>query len=56
MRKLKPHHVKPGKRSSHLKAYGKQGKYQEAPLNVTVRKALAERMEELPSGASSSWL
>jgi hypothetical protein len=54
--KLKPHRVKLGKRSGHLKAYGKRGKYREAPINVTVRAALAERMEELPGGVSSSWL
>jgi site-specific recombinase XerC len=42
--KLKPHHVKLGKRSGHLKAYGKRGKYREAPINVTGREALAEWM------------
>jgi integrase/recombinase XerD len=54
--KLKSPRVKLGKRSGHLKAYGKRGKYREVPINVTVRAALAERIEELPRGVSSSWL
>jgi integrase/recombinase XerD len=40
--KLKSPRVKLGKRSGHLKAYGKRGKYREVPINVTVRAALAE--------------
>ncbi len=48
--------MKLGKRSGHLKAYGKRGKYREAPLNVTVREASAEWMKEMPGRASSSWL
>ncbi len=52
--KLKPEHVKLGKRSGHLKVYGKRGKYREVPLNATAREALSERLEELPAG--SQWL
>lgn len=52
--KLKPQHVRLGKRSGHLKVYGKRGKYREVPLNVTAREALAEWLEELP--ADSEWL
>ena len=40
MCKLKPHHMKLGKSSGYLEAYGKRGKYREVPLNVTVREAL----------------
>lgn len=56
MCKLKPHRMKLGKRSGHLKAYGKRGKYREVSLSVKVRAALAERMKELLGGVSSSWL
>ena len=56
MCKLKPPRVKLGKISGHLKAYGKRGKYREVPINVPVRAASAERIEELPRGVSSSWL
>ncbi len=52
--KLKPEHVKLGKRSGHLTVYGKRGKYREVPLNVTAREALRELMETLPKG--SPWL
>jgi integrase/recombinase XerD len=52
--KLKPEHVKLGKRSGHLKVYGKRGKYREVPLNSTAREALSEWLEELPNG--SKWL
>ncbi|MEJ7816066.1 MAG: tyrosine-type recombinase/integrase [Rubrobacter sp.] len=52
--KLKPHHVVIGKRSGHLKVYGKRGKYREVPLNVTAREALSEWLKELP--AESEWL
>ncbi len=51
---LKPAHVKLGKRSGHLKVYGKRGKYREVPLNVTAREALEEWLEELPE--DPSWL
>lgn len=54
--KLKPHLVKLGKRSGHLKIYGKRGKYREVPLNVTARGALEEWLEELPGEAGSEWL
>lgn len=54
--KLKPEHVKLGKRSGHLAVYGKRGKYREVPLNVTARDALREWLEALPDGASSPWL
>ena len=46
MCKLKPHRVKLGKRSDHLKEYGKRCKYREAPINVTVREASAEWMKD----------
>lgn len=52
--KLKPHHVVIGKRSGHLKVYGKRGKYREVPLNVTAREALSEWLHEVPS--ESEWL
>lgn len=52
--KLRPEHVKLGKRSGHLTVYGKRGKYREVPLNVTAREALREWMEILPRG--SPWL
>lgn len=52
--KLKPGHVKLGRRSGHLTVYGKRGKHREVPLNVTVREALGEWMETLPEG--STWL
>lgn len=52
--KLEPNHVKLGKRSGHLKVYGKRGKYREVPLNVTARDAFSEWLEELPAG--SEWL
>lgn len=52
--KLKPEHVKLGKRSGHLTVYGKRGKYREVPLNVTAREALREWIETLPEG--SPWL
>jgi integrase/recombinase XerC len=56
--KLKPHRVKMGKRSGHLKIYGKRGKYREVPLNVTAREALSEWLKELPgeAGEPSEWL
>ncbi len=54
--KLKPHHVKMGKRSGHLKIYGKRGKYREVPLNVTARESLSEWLKELPGEAGSEWL
>lgn len=54
--KLKPEHVKLGKRSGHLTVYGKRGKYREVPLNVTAREALREWMGTLPGEASSPWL
>ncbi len=56
--KLKSSHVKLGKRSGHLKVYGKRSKYREVPLNVTVREALEEWLKELPSeaGEPSEWL
>lgn len=54
--KLKPHYVKMGKRSGHLKIYGKRGKYREVPLNVTAREALLEWLKELPGEAGSEWL
>jgi integrase/recombinase XerC len=52
--KLKPAHVKLGKRSGHLKVYGKRGKYREVPLNVTARGALSGWLKELPE--ESEWL
>lgn len=52
--KLKPDHVKLGKRSGHLTVYGKRGKYREVPLNVTARDALREWLDALPEG--SPWL
>jgi integrase/recombinase XerD len=51
---LKPGHVKLGKRSGHLKVYGKRGKYREVPLNATAREALSEWLKGLPTG--SEWL
>jgi integrase/recombinase XerC len=48
---LKPSHVKVGKRSGHLRVWGKRGKYREVPLNATAREALSEWMGELPAGA-----
>jgi integrase/recombinase XerC len=56
--KLKSAHVKLGKRSGHLKVYGKRGKYREVPLNVTAREALSEWLGELPdeAGEPSRWL
>lgn len=56
--KLRAHHVKVGKRSGHLKVYGKRGKYREVPLNVTAREALSEWPKELPREARepSGWL
>lgn len=58
LRGLKPHHAVIGKRSGHLKVYGKRGKYREVPLNVTAREALCEWLEELPgeAGEPSEWL
>ena len=52
--KLKPEHVKLGRRSGYLTVYGKRGKYREVPLNVTAREALKELIEMLPEG--SPWL
>ncbi len=52
--KLKPEHIKLGKKSGHLVVYGKRGKYREVPLNVTAREALREWTEPLPEG--SPWL
>ena len=52
--KLKPAHAVLGKRSGHLKVYGKRGKYREVPLNATAREALSGWLEELPEG--SPWL
>jgi integrase/recombinase XerD len=52
--KLKPEHVVLGKRSGHLKVYGKRGKYREVPLNVTAREAISEWLKELPE--ESEWL
>jgi integrase/recombinase XerC len=54
--KLKPEHVKLGKRSGHLAVYGKRGKYREVPLNVTAREALREWIDPLLGGAGSPWL
>ena len=54
--KLKPEHVKLGRRSGYLTVYGKRGKYREVPLNVTAREALKELIEMLPGGADSPWL
>jgi integrase/recombinase XerC len=56
--KLKPGHVVLGKRSGHLKVYGKRGKYREVPLNATAREALSEWLEELPGEARepAAWL
>jgi integrase/recombinase XerC len=51
---LKPQHVKLGKRSGHLKVYGKRGKHREVPLNSTARAALSEWLDELPT--ESEWL
>jgi len=53
--KLKPHHVKLGKRSGHLTIWGKRGKYREVPLNVTAREALREWMGILPEGSAWLW-
>ncbi len=53
--KLKPHHVKLGKRSGHLTVWGKRGKYREVPLNVTAREALREWMGILPDGSAWLW-
>lgn len=53
--KLKPHHLKLGKRSGHLTVYGKRGKYREVPLNVTAREALKEWMGILPEDAVWLW-
>jgi integrase/recombinase XerD len=52
--KLKPRHVKLGRRSGHLKVYGKRGKYREVPLNATARQTLSEWLDELPT--ESEWL
>lgn len=52
--KLKPGHVVLGKRSGHLKVYGKRSKYREVPLNVTARETLSEWLHEL--SAESNWL
>jgi integrase/recombinase XerD len=52
--KLMPEHVVLGKRSGHLKVYGKRDKYREVPLNVTARTALEEWLDILPK--DSRWL
>jgi integrase/recombinase XerD len=56
--KLRPEHVKLGKRSGHLKVYGKRGKYREVPLNATAREALSEWLYESAdeAGGSPEWL
>jgi integrase/recombinase XerD len=52
--KLKPEHVVLGKRSGHVKVYGKRNKYREVPLNVTARTALEEWLDILSK--DSRWL
>ncbi len=45
---LKQEQIIRGKRSGHLRVWGKHNKYREVPLNVTVRKALKEFQDTLP--------
>jgi integrase/recombinase XerD len=56
--KLKPSHVVLGKRSGHLKVWGKRGKHREVPLNSTAREALSEWMDESAGreGRTPEWL